>query len=878
MMNEDVTFKGLSSNPSDNACSDGELAAVLNLIPEDGELKPIAPPVVSADNVDLDDYDCIVYVHKVTHGAEIHEHYVIRKGDGSYWWCERATEESADQTLVQFALGDIKVNSVAAVGNILCFVCNSKTIYAYWQNSAYKIIDTSKIRLNYSFHCEEQNTVTVAKDVSEALVFTDYFKKDPSDNLNLLAVKADKANALFTDLDALVNSEMAELGDEWMKYTAFATVVLRLYDGSCLCASSIVPLVADKSSKASNSQDYIKITCVIGTVSLPTTIYKYGFSLSTLLRRFSVTLNCDIQEYKDLFDGADVFITASEAFLKTTDQIVLNHRLTSDDFDIPYPYYNDTEFKDKFDALIFYKTLHFTNDELISTTKKTLKGIQGTEEAFSFSGNTGQSVGGDTCLTFNNRLHIGNTRMSAGSAFICLPDNPVPNLASTEEGNYESEAIYKLYDTDGNSICFTQNEKVKYSRTRGDYILSVPNSRFVRLVRYFRNDLAGTYFKKELQLHPSANYNLSYCISWSEGTFSTLYTGNMEIDKTEWDEAYAEAQGESSLSYSYSPSLLKVSEVENPIVFPSANSVSVGSAAIKAMAANTRPITEGQFGDAPLYVFTDEGTWMLMLSSTGTYQTRQPVNREICSNVNGILQTDDAILYPTERGIIMQEGRQAKCITEGLDGKQFDFTNFQNEDTAERILATQNIIPASLKYVRFRKYMDGADMIYDYYDSRIVVFNPHYAYAYVYSLKSGMWGAMDNVFSKRVNTYPESLAVDKGNRIVNVYCNDPTDNVPFFLCTRPVSFGTPNVHKTMFSLIVRGLFQMGNGKCGSVLYGSNDLLHWFPVNTSADRYLRGMAGTPYKSFRLALVGALSPYETLSGFSADCKERWQNKTR
>lgn len=72
-------------------------------------------------------------------------------------------------------------------------------------------------------------------------------------------------------------------------------------------------------------------------------------------------------------------------------------------------------------------------------------------------------------------------------------------------------------------------------------------------------------------------------------------------------------------------------------------------------------------------------------------------------------------------------------------------------------------------------------MIYDYYDSRIIVFNPNYTYAYVYSLKSQMWGTMHSPFRNRINIYPEAYAIDKDGSIVNAHVQNPTDSVPYFL-------------------------------------------------------------------------------------------------
>ena len=268
-----------------------------------------------------------------------------------------------------------------------------------------------------------------------------------------------------------------------------------------------------------------------------------------------------------------------------------------------------------------------------------------------------------------------------------------------------------------------------------------------------------------------------------------------------------------------------------------------------------------------------------MTSSEGTYEARQPANREICTNPKSILQIDDAVLFATERGIMLQNGKNAECITDVLDGYPFDFTQLYKADYAKKVLAVGNISEEAVKYVRFRDYLQEADMIYDYYDNRIIVFNAAYPYAYVYSLKSKTWSTMANTINKRVNIYPESYGVNKDGKLVDVYVKEPTDSVPYFLCSRPLGLGTPEVFKTMFTAITRGYFRGSEaGKCGMVLYGSNDLFHWYLIKSSVDKYLRGMMGSPYKYFRIALIGSLLPDESISGMSADFTERWQNKLR
>lgn len=124
---QEVILKGLANSPSDYNCQDGELATCLNLINEDGALHPIHQPVVAEQNITLDADDTIELVHKVTHDEAIHSHYIIRKSDDTWYWMEKG----GDGTKNEIELGDFNVNSVTAVGNIICFVGDDSTKYVF---------------------------------------------------------------------------------------------------------------------------------------------------------------------------------------------------------------------------------------------------------------------------------------------------------------------------------------------------------------------------------------------------------------------------------------------------------------------------------------------------------------------------------------------------------------------------------------------------------------------------------------------------------------------------------------------------------------------------------------------------------------------------
>ena len=499
-----------------------------------------------------------------------------------------------------------------------------------------------------------------------------------------------------------------------------------------------------------------------------------------------------------------------------------------------------------------------------------MKRVLETEESLSLASSFRDSFGAKCAITYNNRLHLANVSTTNRST--------VNGYVSNQLG-YARVITHVKYKYNGNTLESYGVDSLQFPL---DPVLAFPSDNVISYEVYV--NYGGSYYHKEVEIYDKNQLGLSFYTEYDSGKLQYINSDKFEsISSSTWNQVLATATSFRPANI-YSPSLVKVSEAENPLVFPAKNSVQVGSSVVNALAANTRPISEGQFGDAPLYAFTDEGVWVLMLGSEGTYQSRQPAQRDICSNPKGILQIDDAVLFPTERGIMMQQGREAVCITDVLDDYPFDFLQIYSHSTKDktypnRLLALGNIPESDVQYVRFRTYLQSSDMIYDYYDSRIIVFNPSYTYAYVYSLKSKLWGTMHNVFSKRVNIYPESYAINDNGRIVDVYVKEPTEYVRYFLCSRPLSLGQEDVHKTMLDCIAMGnMFSIENGKYGMVLFGSNDLNNWYFISSSVNRYLRNLVGSPFKYFRIVMMGCLGVNECISRLSTDFQTRWQNKLR
>jgi hypothetical protein len=334
------------------------------------------------------------------------------------------------------------------------------------------------------------------------------------------------------------------------------------------------------------------------------------------------------------------------------------------------------------------------------------------------------------------------------------------------------------------------------------------------------------------------------------------------------------------------------SEAGNPFVYSTTNINTIGTGNILGLSTATKALSQGQFGQFPLYAFTTEGVWALEVGSNGAFSAKQPVTRDVCINAESITQLDNAVLFATDRGIMMLSGSDSICITDMISSDSaFSPTDLPKFDTLE-----SDAVTMATEIVPFKQFLQEARMLYDYTHQRIIVYNPDKDYAYVYSLKSKAWGMMPSGIQYGINSYPECLAVakipdiDSGN-VRNVLVNlssigtedeegdegqETTEAFNGLLITRPLKLDAPDVLKTIDTVIQRGMFRKGSVQ--SILYGSRDLFHWHLVSSSKNHYMRGFRGTPYKYFRIVLLCNLKKDESIFGCTIQYTPRLTDQIR
>lgn len=468
---------------------------------------------------------------------------------------------------------------------------------------------------------------------------------------------------------------------------------------------------------------------------------------------------------------------------------------------------------------------------------------------------------------YNRRLHLGNVNF--------IPAKPFPFRSMT------SAAGGKRFDSTFQKVTVTV-----YIRKDATSLIASSPDNSVTVVdasdAYCINDLASCFprwiyypdsraFKMRIACGSDVIYIPLKPHDFLNGAY---YYGSFNVSPVPESSSAPAADETFATSYSQRHKLY-VSDVDNPFFFQSSNIISLPSE-ILAMASAAKPLSQGQFGDFPLYMFTDQGVWALRVGATGTYSMQSPITRDVIISPRALVSLESSVVFVTDRGIMLLSGSQSECISESIDNCVgfTDISSLPHFSSLHKFLGHPER-DCCFPIPKLREFLAGSRCAYDYITQRILFFNPEFRIALLFSMKSRLWYQRDSDLDYPLNSYPSTLVVDNYCRFTRPFA-DMESTLPGLLITRPLKLDGPDIHKTIDTIIQRGHFRKGHVQ--SVLYGSRDLINWSLVWSSKDHYLRGFRGTPYKYFRIAAIASLSPGESISGASIQFTPRKTNQLR
>lgn len=309
-----------------------------------------------------------------------------------------------------------------------------------------------------------------------------------------------------------------------------------------------------------------------------------------------------------------------------------------------------------------------------------------------------------------------------------------------------------------------------------------------------------------------------------------------------------------------------VSEVNNPWLFKADGYVTVGMGRILGLASQTVALGQEEHGIHPLIVFCERGISTLRLNNEGVYIRSDELSREVCSNSKSITETDGAVFFVSNKGLMVIIGNQVKCVSEQVMGKKDSW-------------ATDLMTASELD--TFSVFFNRCFIAYDYRDSLLWMFNGESKYCLIYSIKSGTFTKMkplttSGVITRVINNYPDYL-LESGTSLFSLADRDDINVLPDAgydakMLTRPMKLENALALKSIME--VRNIRFISGDRDPSMkltIYASNNLKNWVKLTS--------LRGTPWLYYRfLYEFEDLVPTDRFAGAVLVTQERRINKLR
>ena len=453
----------------------------------------------------------------------------------------------------------------------------------------------------------------------------------------------------------------------------------------------------------------------------------------------------------------------------------------------------------------------------------------------------------DTMMAYNGRLQLGGLERGFFNGYSEFSNN------KTDERGPVSIYVTIAVDDGGGDRIVKLPDIMDFSEKLGHWFF-YPDRRAKKVTYKMPHLTPGVFSYKSYTLREHPYLNGAYyfgALPYSvEG--DDIYPSGVTEDTTGWDALVSNAKKEQL------PSVVATSEVNNPWYFPVDGWNTVGSGKVVALSSTTDALSEGQFGVFPLLAFTDEGVWALSLRKDGLYDTTAPISREVCLNGKSVVQTDDAVYFISEKGLMRVSGRTVKCVSEQLDGKECVFKYWQDGE-AEKVSYS---IPSVSMDKKTR-------IAYDYKFGRLWLYKEGVQGVLVYSLKTGAFATLSEwSLQSHAILYPDTLIQDSNGAIWSMLGtkdeNEDEETYDVRFLSRPVKMGDLLHFKSMRRIEHHALLSTGAG-AEFKMWGSDDLREWF--------LLDGFRGRGWKYFRFGLaIESMNAVDVYAGMTTNYLER------
>ena len=883
-----IPLLGITRNTDDGISTDGECMELINARVKNGSITPIGRPILIKQYVDIQ----ATYMHVNSN----YKNTILFAGNiglnekKSFYF---VVENNSAVKMHEEITADFSINHV---GNILCISTDNNIVYFFFENNSYRSLGSGPGYPTVSLDVKMLDTKTendMYADINPAKPYPNSIREGIPLNESSINV----SNAIFGSL-ARMYSEVKDEGN--FLYPFLLRFAYKMYDGSYIMQSNPMLVKGDGILfQHAENKDHLVENLSLGIKYAADnhdgnlTGIKFDALCNPYELKFNIKYPSNLGKWKDLIVGVDVFISLPFETINLNEQIshlslYLDNNGKAIRLNIKGVNTETINNKIKQES-IFYKVLSIDTKDGIHTVPAIVD-ISGKETLPDDSFSHNKMVGASSYV-YNNKLHIAGIKNKLFDGF------NISQFLNTSTKNENTE-ITPCNITSGHIEVHIKTEsgiaKVFHefgfiSNMYGLYFVSYPDSRAFKMIIHINT---GSVLTKELDLKPSEVLNISY------------YEPDITKALSHLDFSSASSRvpiRENNIEFS--PNKIKVSEISNPFFFPLKQTYIVGNGNIVGLCSNTNAVSQGQFGQYPMYVFTSDGIYVMQVGSGSVaYSSISPINRSVCNNRNSITPIDSAVIFSSDAGLMMISGSVTEKLSSDIEG--YLPSAVDTSAAIKSILSIEGMIHSASK-TDFITYIENACIGYNNEEREIIVSNRNYQYSYVLNLHSRSWHKTDYSISKFLNSYPECLAVFvDGNKygIYNVQNHHRTVNT-IAIVTRPIKLGSLS-HKRVLQTALRGvvrpsmsdLYLRGEpvmfrseqvnifSNTGFYILASNDAEHFIIVSGTEkiidirDLITKMNKTKAYKYFAIAIIGGVRTDVAFNFIELVVDEAFENRLR
>jgi hypothetical protein len=832
---------GIVRNLPDNRVADGTMQEIINLRPKDGAWRPVGPKEAVAQ-ADLTDILCI---HTIDDETKI---YIGKELDDMIWYL----------TYVVY------VNGVAnAVAAQLIVVEETDELLFSALHRSLLISNITQEKMAVLVYDPTTLTYKVFEDGWPEIPSMDYTATSPVGGIPF-ASPVDLTVSGAADALAQVLVQIADSNPHTITGPVAFRFAWELVDGTLVKHTAPLSVVASTIDE-----------------SAPGTITWTG-AYPTFSSTFSQgEYEAIVKPYSGIIKSLNVYATRQQTPIEGT----------IDDC----PIFADLDLKDE----QFYLIASVPVDDMF-VLNLTLIGFLGslnfvgleTRPAMTTDNFSHHAIFAKSMFPYNNRIFLGNVGVTLYEG-----PNPTECIESDTGGGYDEYDVYFQVDVHTQSGIMTVESSFRTFRlsTVGGVVTfnlkryySYPDARAKTLRIYLR--LGSTYYLVS-SLSLTANEMLNFAFYNGTGIDNDGYLLYGIYEFSDTLTAYEVAARTALNTTYYDQNRVQLTELDNPFVFPAINSYRIGNGKVLGMSSNSVALSQGQFGQFPVYCFTTDGIWTMNIGNGDPLITNiVPLSREVCNNARSITMIDGGTVFATDKGLLIITGVvpfEISTLAEGQYLSRLTGTvNYEAIANNPNLYQVRNFLCST----DILTYISGANIAWDYINKEIIVCNPSYNYSWVYSVPHKVWFKISEVWIRFVPDFPRvygyrEVTVDQTTTpyLCEVSEEDFTGLITIHLETRPMKL-SPRAYKKLNRMVVGGIVNDSLDHPFSVnLFGSADRIIWYLLNASKtfsekSRLIIGRSTHSCQYYILVIGGQVDEEAYFTHIEVDYEERYSDKLR